>query len=185
MPVVRRRTNIVEQLDAIEAEFPTPTSQECSVCYGTNPNYHQTTNCGHGLCRLCYKRLYEKLCPICRTELNQELYIYKPPFHTPTSRFDKIKIKLELFITRRNLLQSCRGKQYLKYINAMVKYANLYYYKGQYYPVHNVCPYWEMYYIYSIQDVIELYTHALLDPKVPLVLRRILASNVKEAIQFY
>jgi hypothetical protein len=158
---------------------------ECSVCYSTNNHYHNTTNCGHSLCRICYRQLREKICPICRTEINQEIYKYNCPRHIPSPQFNTLKKKLETFITRRNFLQDCRGKRYTKYLNLMVEYANQYYYKGIYYPVEVICPYWEIFFVYSIQEVIQLYTHVLLDTKVPLELRRTLIKNIQDAIRFY
>ena len=40
---------------------------ECSVCYN---NCERFTNCNHLLCNKCEKKLHEKICPICRKDLN-------------------------------------------------------------------------------------------------------------------
>ncbi len=188
MPIPRRRRrNIQEELDAISAEFPEPTSQECSVCYGTNPNYHRTTNCGHTLCRLCYKKIHDKICPICRTELNPELYVYKPPIFTPSSRYNKIKDRLELFLRRRQFYQDCKHTRLRKYVTLMATNANLFYFRGKYYPIYYVDAYWSYYYEHSVQDVVALYTYMLIAAanKVPIEIRKQIIENVRAAIQFY
>ncbi len=183
----RRRRNIQEELDALDCEFPQPTSQECSVCYGSNPHYIRTTNCGHPLCCLCYKRLFEKVCPLCRVEINQELYRYKRPLFTPSSRYDKIKDRLKLFINRRHFYMDCKGTRYKKYINLMASNANLFYFRGKYYPIAFIDAYWDYYAQYTIQDIVALYSYMLVAAanKVPLDIRKQIIDNIKAAIPFY
>lgn len=193
MPVVRRnRTNVVsrrvaEEIEGIDVEFPEPTHTECCVCYSSNKIYLQTTNCGHTLCRLCYKKIYEKCCPLCRVEIDPKLYEYKKPLHIPSSRHRQIKMKLEIFFSRRMFLQDCKGAKYNRYLTAMIKYKNLFYFKGKYYPVYNIDAYWQYYYEYTVQDVVSLYTYMLVAAgnKVPLDIRKQIIDNVRQAIQYY
>jgi len=53
-----------ELLNKIEERF-----DDCCVCYETT-NYY--TNCNHTLCASCYNQIPNKLCPICRRDLNLE-----------------------------------------------------------------------------------------------------------------
>lgn len=53
-----------ELLNKIEERF-----DDCCVCYETT-NYY--TNCNHVLCDNCYNQIPNKICPICRRDLNLE-----------------------------------------------------------------------------------------------------------------
>ena len=49
--------------------------EECPICYIilTNKNEHKLKNCTHKICNVCYNKLLEyniNLCPVCRTEIN-------------------------------------------------------------------------------------------------------------------
>ena len=52
-------------LNIIEEKF-----DDCCVCY--EPNCHTFTNCNHVLCNSCLIQLPNKICPICRRDLNLE-----------------------------------------------------------------------------------------------------------------
>lgn len=189
MPIPRRRKPYVvpEEIEKMDCEFPTPTPQECSVCYGTRPEYHRTTECGHGLCRLCYKRIYEKVCPICRADINPETFEYKRPLFTPSSRYGKIKERLQLFLSRRMFYQDCKGVRYRKYINLMTSNANVFYFRGGYFPVCVSNVFDEIYQQFNVQEVVALYAYLLVGAtnKVPLEIRRQLIGNIKDAISLY
>lgn len=84
-------------------------------------------------------------------------------------------------------LHGCKAGVHKKYLNAMITYANVFYFRGVYYKVFNVDAFWDYYAIYDVQPLVELYTYMLIEAakKIPLEIRRQLIDNVQAAIRLY
>ena len=162
-------------------------SPDCPVCYLTDNV--KFLNCSHYLCVPCYKKMNVKECPLCRVPINQSIFKYKPPTHTPTLKCYRLKEKLELFFRRRNFLEGGGfSKKYRRFLFCMLHYGGLYYYKGVYYPVYPSFGYIQHHDIYSmLSRLLDFYKYLLTCERylLPDVIRKQLITNVEDTFRYY
>lgn len=161
---------------------------KCPVCYEDKDLKYM--NCSHYLCVGCYKKLHQKECPLCRIPINQSIFKYKAPLHTPNLKCYKLKEKLELFFRRRNFLAGGGfSKKYRKFLFHMIRYGNVYYYKGTYYPIYtDVGGYATQHDIFShLSKMLDFYKFLLTGEKylLPDVIRKQLISNIEDTFSYY
>ena len=162
--------------------------QECPVCYSNNDL--KFLNCSHYLCVPCYRKLHQKECPLCRVPVNQNIFKYKPPTHVPTLKCHRLKEKLELFFRRRNFLVGGGfSKKYRRFLFHMIRYGNVYYYKGIYYPIQtDIGGYIVHHDIYSkLNQLLDFYKFLLTGQKylLPDCIRKQLLSNIEDTFDYY
>ena len=160
---------------------------KCPICYEADELRYM--NCSHYLCVRCYKKMHQKECPLCRIPINQAIFKYKAPLHTPNLKCHRLKEKLELFFRRRNFLAGAGfSKKYRKYLFYMLRFANVYYFRGVYYPIYtHIGGYATFQDIFSpLSKFMEFYKFLLTCEKyhLPMVIRKQLLENVEDTFKY-
>ena len=88
---------------------------ECCVCYDTNNKFFKSSFCNHNTCVTCYKKLKNRICPICRKMLK------KITINPKTNVFIKLgnyKITREVLV--KHLTKFVFSKDYKIWLNSFI-----------------------------------------------------------------